>query len=72
MCLLLSAGSDEALTVWAAPKQLPPEAWAPKKCPAGGCNGLVVGVHRYGRPANKALLDLIQRKHLEVGRCAKQ
>jgi len=31
---------------------------------------MVVGVRRYGRPANKALLDLIQMKHLEKGRYA--
>jgi hypothetical protein len=29
---------------------------------------MVVGVKRYGRPTNKSLLDLIQKKHLEHGR----
>eukprot|EP00878_Enallax_costatus_P030455 GHUV01033159.1.p1 GENE.GHUV01033159.1~~GHUV01033159.1.p1 ORF type:complete len:212 (+),score=65.09 GHUV01033159.1:79-714(+) len=63
---------DADLAVWCAPKSLPAEAWAPKKCPAGGCRGVVVGVKRYGRPANKALLDLVQRKHLQDGRLQNQ
>lgn len=49
-------------------KQLSKEVAQPKRCPVGGCPGMVVGVRRYGRPANKALLDLIQKKHLEHGR----
>lgn len=40
----------------------------PKRCPVGGCSGLVVGVKRYGRSANKSLLDLIQLKHLQHSR----
>jgi hypothetical protein len=63
----MHAGAD-SLTSWVAPRALPPDVWAPKACPAGGCSGLVAGLRRYGRPANKALLDLIQRKQLEAGR----
>ncbi|WIA41121.1 hypothetical protein OEZ86_004749 [Tetradesmus obliquus] len=63
----IAAGEDSS-TSWAAPKALPPDVWSPKACPAGGCGALVVGLRRYGRPANKALLDLIQRKQLESGR----
>lgn len=61
------AGSDP-LRLWGAPKQLPSAVALPKRCPSGGCPGLVVGVKRYGRPANKSLLDLTQMKHLERGR----
>jgi hypothetical protein len=59
-----------SLTNWTAPKALPADVWSPKACPAGGCSGVVTGLLRYGRPANKALLDLIQRKQLEMGRWA--
>lgn len=65
----LRAGTD-SLTSWTSPKALPADVCSPKTCPAGGCTGLVAGLRRYGRPANKALLDLIQRKQLEEGRCA--
>lgn len=66
--LLLLTGAVDALPTWVAPKPLPTDVWSPKSCPAAGCTGLVVGLARYGRPGNKALLDLIQRKHLENGR----
>jgi hypothetical protein len=56
------------LSTWGAAKQLTSEVTQPKRCPVGGCQGMVVGVKRYGRPANKALLDFIQKKHLEHGR----
>ncbi|KAF6248733.1 AAA domain-containing protein [Scenedesmus sp. NREL 46B-D3] len=63
----LVSGTD-SLTSWTSPKALPADVCSPKTCPAGGCTGLVAGLRRYGRPANKALLDLIQRKQLEEGR----
>ncbi len=55
---------------WVAAKQLPDDVALQglKTCPAGGCKKPVVGVRRYGRAVNRAMMALIDRKHADTCR----